>query len=205
MTAGNSPPEGAMRAVGAGASVTAGVVVCPAFLPPAAMLRVLSAFDRLAASWVGSEAMGLVGRGGTGQIQPATLAAQGQLDAMRETLAPAVLQWAKACGFWFPSAPRLQLFPVRMVGDSQAPAYQEPHTDSFAGVDRPPICTSVFYARCKAIVGGDLAVSSDGHDLADPVLVRPVANTLASFPGDRVHWVEPLVGGERLSVVINLY
>jgi hypothetical protein len=37
------------------------------------------------------------------------------------------------------------------------------------------------------------------------VLVRPSANTLVTFAGDRVHWVRPLFAGERLSVVINLY
>lgn len=205
MTSDDPPTAAAISGRGGDATVTAGVFVRPAFLPPAAMLQVLGAFDQLASSWADSEAMGLLGRGGTGQVRPTSLAAQGQLDVLREVLAPAVLQWAKACGFWFPSAPRLQLFPVRMLGDRLAPAYQEPHTDSLAGVDRSPICTSVFYARCRDILGGDLAISRAGGDLADPVVVRPAANTLAMFAGERVHWVERLLGGERLSVVVNLY
>jgi hypothetical protein len=196
-----APPSGGFF----GPSAAQGVFVRPGFLPPSAMLKVVAALDRLEANWAQSEAMGLLGRGRTGQVDPGNLAAQGQLDEIRETLAPAVLHSAKACGFWFPTLPRLQLFPVRMTGDRLSPAYQEPHTDSYAGVDSAPICTSVFYARCKGIVGGDLAVSRASGDLSDPIRVRPSANTLAAFSGDRVHWVEPLYAGERLSVVFNLY
>jgi len=60
--------------------------------------------------------------------------------------------------------------------------------------------------RTKGIAGGDLAVArGHGPDLSDPVALHPTANTIVSFAGDRVHWVEPLFAGERLSVVINFY
>ena len=50
-----------------------------------------------------------------------------------------------------------------------------------------------------------LAMATGETDLAHPLVVRPAPNTIASFAGDRVHWVQPLYAGERLSVVINFY
>jgi 2OG-Fe(II) oxygenase superfamily len=187
-------------------SVAAGVFVRRGFLSPFSMLKVLSALDRLSASWASSEDLGLLGRGQTGQIRVSGIAAQAQMDEIRQEVAPAVLQWARNCGFQLPAAPFLQLFPVRMVGDAQAPAYQEPHVDSNASRTGPPICTNVFYVRTQGIDGGDIAVArGHGPDLSDPLAVHPTANTIVSFAGDRVHWVEPLFAGERLSVVINFY
>jgi len=148
----------------------------------------------------------LLGRGQTGQIRATGIAAQAQLDEIRHALAPAVLQWAKTCGFEFAAAPHLQLFPVKMMGDATSPAFQEPHLDSNASQPGPPICTNVFYVRTQGIAGGGLAVAKRrGLDLGDPVVVHPTANTIATFAGDRVHWVQPLYAGERLSVVINFY
>jgi len=183
-----------------------GVFFRRAFLPPLAMTKVLGALDRLSASWASSEGLGLLGRGQTGQIRVSGIAAQAQMDEVRQLVAPAALQWARGCGFQLRAAPFLQLFPVRMVGDARSPAYQEPHLDSNASQPRPPICTNVFYARAQGVAGGDLAVArSPGPDLSDPVIVQPSANMIASFAGDRVHWVQPLYAGERLSVVINFY
>ena len=176
------------------------------FLSPFAMIKVLGALDRLSASWVSSQELGLLGRGQTGQIRVNGLAAQAQMDEIRQTLAPAVLHWARSCGFRIRAAPHLQLFPVRMVGDAQSPAFQEPHTDSHASQPGPPICTSVFYAKTQNISGGDFAVARrDEPDLANPILVRPTANSIVTIAGERVHWVKPLFAGERLSVVINFY
>ena len=170
------------------------------------MLKVMGALERLSSSWTSSEALGLVGRGQTGQLRTNSLAVQAQLAEIREVLAPAALRWARHCGFWFPSEPYLQMFPVRMVGDSRSPAHQPPHLDSSPSHDRPPICTNVFYAATQGIAGGDLAVGARaGADPSNPVIVRPTANTIATFAGDRVHWVQPLHAGERLSVVVNFY
>jgi hypothetical protein len=182
------------------------VFVRRGFLSPFAMLKVLGALDRLSAAWAPSQDLGLLGRGQTGQIRVTGIAAQAQMDEIRETVAPAALQWARSCGFVFASAPHLQLFPVRMVGDPQTPAYQEPHVDSHASQPGPPICTSVFYVKTQGVAGGDLAVARRSRpDLSDPVVVQPTANTIATFAGDHVHWVRPLYAGERLSVVINFY
>ena len=182
------------------------VFVRRGFLPPFAMLKVLGALDRLSAAWASSEDLGLLGRGQTGQIRVTGIAAQAQMDEIRALVAPAALAWARNCGFRFVAAPHLQLFPVRMVGDATAPAYQEPHLDSNASQPGPPICTNVFYAKTQGVAGGDLAVARrSGPDLSDPVVVRPTANAIATFAGDRVHWVQPLYAGERLSVVINFY
>jgi hypothetical protein len=187
-------------------SFAEGVFVRRGFLSPFAMLKVLDALDRLSASWAASEDLGLLGRGQTGQIQATGIVAQAQLDEIRQALAPAALQWARHCGFTFASAPHLQLFPVRMVGDAMSPAFQEPHLDSSASQAAPPLCTNVFYAKAHGIAGGDLAVARRGApDLSDPVIVRPSVNTVVSFAGDRVHWVQPLFAGERLSVVVNFY
>jgi hypothetical protein len=183
-----------------------GVFVRRGFLSPFAMVKVLGALDRLSASWASSEDLGLLGRGQTGQIRVTGIAAQAQMDEIRQTVAPPVLHWARSCGFRNLAAPQLQLFPVRMVGDAQTPAFQEPHTDSHATQAGPPICTSVFYAKTQNISGGDFAVARQGdRGLADPVLVRPTANSIVTIAGDRVHWVRPLFAGERLSVVINFY
>jgi hypothetical protein len=93
-----------------------------------------------------------------------------------------------------------------MVGDAKTPAYQEPHLDSNASQPGPPICTNVFYAKTQGVKGGDLAIARrGGPDLADPIVVQPTANAIATFAGDRVHWVRPLYAGERLSVVVNFY
>jgi len=93
-----------------------------------------------------------------------------------------------------------------MIGDRTAPAYQEPHYDTQAGQPHPPICTNVFYARAEGVVGGRLAVTPLGRpDATDVLVVNPSINALASFSGDRVHWVQPLYAGERLSIVINFY
>jgi len=182
-----------------------GVFVGRNFLPPMALLKLLGAFDRLAPNWASSESLGLLGRGGTEQVRPTNLAVQSVLDEIRLALAPATLRWARSCGFRLPAASRLQLFPVRMVGDAKAPAHQEPHTDSVAGHPGPPACTNVFYVRAQAIQGGDLAMATGEADMAHPLVVRPAPNTMISFAGDRVHWVRPLYAGERLSVVVNFY
>jgi predicted 2-oxoglutarate/Fe(II)-dependent dioxygenase YbiX len=151
--------------------------------------------------------MRLLGRGTTLQVRPTDLVAQGPLDEIREALAPPALLAARASGFRFAVPPSLQLFPVRMLGDAADPAYQEPHTDSVGADIAAPICSNVFYARVQGLVGGELAVAARaGSALADDaVALTPVANTLVTFPGDRVHAVRPLYAGERVSVVINFY
>ena len=175
------------------------------FLSPFELVKLLGVLDRLSPNWVSSEALGLLGRGGTEQVRSADLSVQALLDEIRLALAPAALRWARSCGFRLPAAPHLQLFPVRMIGDPAAPARQEPHVDSYAGQPRPPLCTNVFYARARAIQGGDLAVADREANLADPLVIQPSPNTVISFAGKRIHWVQPLYGGERVSVVINFY
>jgi hypothetical protein len=178
----------------------------PNFLAPADVLRVISALDRLSASWIDSGALALLGRGGTSQVRATDLMAQAPLDELRSLLAPAVLRWVQSRGFGFATPPTLQLFPVRMIGSEETPAYQEPHVDSYGADAGPPVCTNVYYARATAASGGELVVAKGaGADLDDPIVVTPQANTLATFPGARVHAVRPLRGGERLSVVINFY
>src|SRR5215472_1395139 len=186
--------------------VGAGVFLRRNFLAPLAMARVLGALDRLSSSWAPSTSLRLLGRGRTSQVRSSDIAAQAPLDDIRNALAPSVLEWARRCGLPLPPTPRLQLFPVRMRGDADSPAYQEPHLDSYGSDPAPPICTNVFYAVANANVGGELAVAArGGADLDDPILISPSPNLLASFPGDRVHAVRPLYAGERLSVVINFY
>ena len=93
-----------------------------------------------------------------------------------------------------------------MIGDPDVPAYQEPHHDTHGGQPHPPVCTNVFYAKAEKVVGGCLAVTPMGRPNAtDALTIKPVVNVLASFSGDRVHWVEPLYAGERLSIVVNFY
>jgi hypothetical protein len=186
-------------------SPAVGVFIGRSLLPPAQMLRVLSATDRLAGSWASSEELGLLGRGRTSQVRPADLAAQGPLDEIRAVLAPAVLAWARRCGFWFPRPPRLQLFPVRMIGDPAQPPRQEPHIDSYGAAEGPPICTSVFYVRASGLTGGALAAEPATGGDAPPVILTPAPNMVVTLPGDRVHWVEPLLAGERVSIVVNFY
>jgi hypothetical protein len=175
------------------------------FLSPFELVKLLDTLRRLAPSWASSQALGLLGRGGAEQVRPSSLAVQALLDEIRLALAPATLRWARSCGFQLPAAPHLQLFPVRMTGNAKTPAHQEPHVDSYAGQPRPPLCTNVFYARTQAIRGGDLAVAREEGELSDPLVVQPFPNCIVSFAGDRVHWVQPLYAGERLSVVINFY
>jgi hypothetical protein len=176
------------------------------FLAPSEMLAVLRALDRLSSKWTPSEALRLLGRGRTDQVPANDAVVRAALDQIREVLAPRALEWATRCGFKFKGAPHLQLFPVKMMGDPQTPAYQEPHHDTHDQLPRPPVCTNVFYAKVKGIVGGDLAVTpKDRPDSTDPILVPPTVNTIASFSGERVHWVQPLYSGERLSIVINFY
>ena len=182
-----------------------GVHVRPDFLPFPALLKLLAGLDRLSANWASSQALGLLGRGHTSQIRVTDIAVQSQLDEIGRALAPAALQWARRCGFWFSDAAPVQLFPVRMIGDAQTPAYQDPHVDSYAGQANPPICTNVFYARTQAIEGGGLAVARSELDLNNPIVIHPTANTMVTFAGDRVHWVQPLYAGERLSLVIDFY
>lgn len=183
---------------------TRGVFFRRSFLSPFAHIDVLDALDGLGERWTDSQRLGLLGRGGVSQIRVDAEGDRRRLDRVRETLAPAVLQWAISCGFRFAKPPALQVFPVRMFGDAQAPAHQEPHVDEAPGQAGPPICTSVFYARVREVKGGELAVAGEDEGSA-PVLVTPAANAIATFAGERVHWVAPLLCGERLSVVVNLY
>ena len=184
-----------------------GVYVRRGFLPPAELLRMLSAVDRLAPAWAPSQEMRLLGRGHTSQVRPGDVLAQGPLDEIRQVLAPAVLRWAQTCGFRFPAPPTLQLFPVRMLGDAAEPAYQEPHTDSVrAATPRRRSAATFSTAKVQGVTGGELAVASaPGGDFSEAVELTPRANTLVSFPGDRVHAVRRLLAGERISIVINLY
>ncbi|HUO12868.1 MAG TPA: hypothetical protein VMU37_08945, partial [Caulobacteraceae bacterium] len=165
-----------------------GIFIRRDFLSPFALAKVLAAFDRLAPRWTDSESLGLLGRGGASQLRADDIAARAQLDQIRAVLAPAALQWARSCGFRFPPQPYLQMFPVRLVGSAERPAYQEPHLDSDVGHARPPICTNVFYARAHQVQGGELAAKR-GADLAEPVTVAPTPNTIVTIRGDRVHWV----------------
>ena len=180
------------------------VKVQPNFLPPLALSRTLAALDRLTSSWRSSEALGLLGRSHTSQIRASDLVAQAPLDEIRGVLAVAALQWAQRCGFVFRAPPFLQMFPVRMLGDPERPAQQEPHVDSNDTQVGPPICTNVFYARIVGAKGGELAVGRGG-DISDPLIVTPTPNTMVTFAGDCVHWVRPFHAGERISVVINFY
>jgi 2OG-Fe(II) oxygenase superfamily len=182
-----------------------GVYSRPNFLPLPALLKMLDGLDRLSAHWAPSQSLGLLGRGHTSQIRATDIAVQAQLDEIGRYIAPAALQWARTCGFWFSDLAPSQLFPVKMVGDAQTPAYQDPHVDSYAGQSNPPICTNVFYARTHAIEGGGLAIAKAESDLEEPIVVQPSANTMVTFAGDRVHWVQPLFAGERISVVIDFY
>jgi hypothetical protein len=182
-----------------------GVHVRRNFLPLPALLKLIDRLDRLSASWTPSQALGLLGRGQTSQIRPTDIAVQAQLDEIGHMIAPAAVQWARTCGFWFPETSPVQLFPVQMIGNAETPAYQDPHVDSYAGQAHPPVCTNVFYARTLDIRGGDLAVVKSEADLSDPILIQPTANMMVTFAGDRVHWVQPLYAGERLSVVIDFY
>jgi len=200
-----SRPRDVSTTYAGSATQAEGVFVRRGFLSPGAMVNVLGALDRLSAHWAGSEGLGLLGRGGTEQVRPDNLAVQAQLDQIRLTLAPAVLAWARSCGFRLSAAPYLTLFPVRMVGSLEAPAHQEPHTDSHATLPGPPICTNVFYARVTALNGGDIAVANALGDLDAATILHPTPNTIVSFAGERVHWVQPLHAGERVSVVINFY
>jgi hypothetical protein len=187
-------------------SLADGVFARRSFLGPLELLKIIEAANRLTGSWAPSETLGLLGRSGTHQVRADTLAARHPLDAIRETLAMATLRWAKACGFGFVRPPRLQLFPVRMVGDRARPARQEPHRDSMASEPGAPICTSVFYVRANGVEGGELAVAPPGGpESGEALIVRPTANMMVTFGGERVHWVQPLYAGERLSVVVNLY
>ena len=176
----------------------------PGFLPPLALSKTLGALDRLSSSWRASEALGLLGRSHTSQVRGSDVAVQGPLEQLHLNLASNALQWARRCGFQFRKPPFLQIFPVRMVGDAEQPALQEPHVDSIDTQAGPPICTNVFYARVSATEGGELALAPSG-DVDNPIVVAPTPNTIVSFPGDCVHWVRPLYAGERLSVVINFY
>ncbi|HUO12642.1 MAG TPA: hypothetical protein VMU37_07790, partial [Caulobacteraceae bacterium] len=176
-----------------------GVFVRRRFLPPAVLLQLLAALDRLDPAWAPSREMRLLGRGQTSQVRSSELVAQGPLDEIRRTLAPAVLQAARASGFQFRKPPSLQLFPVRMIGDAEAPAYQEPHMDSVGPDAAPPLCANVFYAKAQGVVGGELALARHrGGDLSEAIEVSPGANTLVTFPGDRVHAVRPLTAGQRV-------
>ncbi len=182
-----------------------GVFIRRDFLSLPALLKLLGGLDRLAASWAPSEALGLLGRGKTSQIRPADIVVQAQMDEIGRAIAPGALLWARRCGFRLPATPQIQIFPVRMVGDAETPAYQDPHVDSYASQPHPPICTNVYYARTQAIEGGDLLVAKRGADFSDPIVVQPTTNTLVSFAGDRVHCIRPLYAGERVSVVVNFY
>ncbi len=185
-------------------SIHDGVCVRRNFLPLDAMLVVLAAVDRLAGSWTSSEELGLLGRGRTSQVRGGDLAAQAPLDEIRRVLAPAVLAWVKQCGYWFPGPPRLQLFPVRMIGDAAEPPRQVPHVDSYDAAAGDPICTNVFYVRASGLTGGAL-MAEGAREGGAPVELRPTPNTLVTLPGNRVHWVDPLLAGERVSVVVNFY
>ena len=181
-----------------------GVFVRRNLLAPLEFARLLAALDRLSGSWTPSQSLGLLGRAQTSQIRASDIAVQGRLDEIRQVLAPSALHWARACGFRLPAAPHVQMFPVRMTGDAKTPAYQEPHLDSDASQPGPPICTNVFYARARGVVGGELAAQR-GPDIDDPVAIAPAPNTIVTLAGDRVHWVQPLYAGDRLSVVVNFY
>jgi|SRR5579875_3689465 len=187
-------------------SVLDGVHLSRDFLPSPQLAAVLAALDNLSTSWTPSQTLLALGRGRTDQVSGASFVSQTALDQIRRVLAPAVLRQARACRFDLPAAPHLQLFPVRMIGDPQSPAYQEPHHDTLSGSLRPPVCTSVFYAKLEGVIGGRLAVTPTGRpDSTDALAVPPAVNLLASFGGERVHWVERLYEGERVSIVVNLY
>ncbi|MGH6957191.1 MAG: hypothetical protein ACREEW_11065, partial [Caulobacteraceae bacterium] len=122
-----------------------GLYVRRGFLSPLDLTRALAALERLSAKWASSEALGLLGRGRTTQVLATDIAVRTRLDEIGRALAGPTLAWARACGFLLPPSPHIQLFPVRMVGDAERPAYQDPHVDSDSSQAGPPVCTSVFY------------------------------------------------------------
>jgi hypothetical protein len=183
-----------------------GVFLQREFLAPLEMDAVLTALDRLSPCWAPSEALRALGRGRTDQVRGSDFVVQGALDQIRRLLTPPMLKWARGCGFKLTISPLVQIFPVRMMGATETPAYQEPHHDTREGSPYPPVCTNVFYARLEDIAGGGLAVTPEGRpDSTTPLVIAPAVNTVASFSGERVHWVEPLYAGERLSIVVNFY
>jgi hypothetical protein len=101
-----------------------------------------------------------------------------------------------------------QIFPVVMTGSREDPPLQQPHRDTHLrdGHAFHPVWTSVYYPVVQGLCGGDLV----GIDVSDGQLVSsfrhsPKPNQLVAFPGDTIHWVEPLWEGRRTSVVINFF
>jgi hypothetical protein len=189
-----------------GEAASDGVFLSRDFLPPSDFEAILAALERLSPCWAPSEALRALGRGWTDQVRGRDFVAQAALDQIRRVLTPPTLRWARQCGFKLTISPLIQMFPVRMFGDPATPAYQEPHHDTREGSPYPPVCTNVFYARLENIDGGGLAVTpADQPDSTAPLIIAPAVNTVATFSGERVHWVEPLHAGERLSIVVNFY
>lgn len=173
---------------------------------PIALLWLVHVLDLPAQVWRRSQRLGRSGRGATLQIPPTNLRITRRLAPLRTVVTARARALAERAGYDVGGAAAVQVFPVRMIGDAKTPPFQRPHRDSTAALAEPPICSCVLYVVARDLDGGALVTYAETPAGLAPVeRLAPAANTMAIVPGDRLHGVEPLYRGERISVVTNFY
>lgn len=169
------------------------------FLGPELRTRLIGLLEQTSPKWQRSDEQGRTGRGDTYQLSTEVDRSSAQLNQFRALLSSVVYERIQR-DFDLPEPAHLdvQVFPVRMCGSVDDPPHQAAHVDNRDG--GCPAVTTVYYASCHDLLGGEILLHGD-----EPAMVSPAADLLVAFPGDRLHEVLPLQGGERLSVVCNFY
>jgi len=162
--------------------------------------RLVAALESEGPLRASSASLGHTGNGNVEQLAPGPGYVSAELSMIRELVASMSYQ-ATATAFALPDPSRLapQVFPVWMRGSIDEPASQRPHVDNLNG--KRPLLTSVYYARIRNADGGQIVLGAE----PDRLVLQPDEDDLVAFPGDTVHAVSDLRGGDRLSIVCNFY
>jgi hypothetical protein len=100
-----------------------------------------------------------------------------------------------------------QCFATRMIGSNGAAPYILPHIDSCSvqGREARPFVSCVYYVVVNACRGGEFQVHSHATATEVSWRVQPAEGDLILISGNVTHSVAPLLSGERVSLVMNLY
>jgi hypothetical protein len=173
------------------------------FLSESEIDVVRAVFESDSVNWTVAEDAGRAATGNALQLADHTEHRRPEVREMAELVAGRIFdRMVSEIGSELPAAEsiRPQVFPVRMRGSRDHPAAQRPHRDHDDG--KYPGLTCVYYPWAEALEGGRLTVHRpDGATLH----VDPKSNRLCVMNGDTLHSVEPLLGGERWTVVTNFY
>lgn len=160
--------------------------------------------------WTQPASESLAPRAGTWTLDSASKIASARFALLSRSYQERVLAALCARSIDFdPEGVIPQCFATRMIGTRHTPPHILPHRDCYSvGTAQfvTPVLSCVYYPLVRDCEGGDLVVHRNGSlTSADCISVAPATGDLIVVGGRVVHSVTPLMAGDRVSLVLNLY